>query len=336
MLLISKKIAILSVMLTSSLNIINASAPEHHWLVLSNTKSIKPALQEELAKTDLACLPRELIRLVAQYAHTHEPIAQYLHGLDSPTLLVKTPHDTLIAAALDYTAGVKHPILRVHPLLNDQQEIAPEELVKPSASKRDYDNFDGHITISSNGLLIYTVKKCMSDLAAPPPTFSNHFMFQTYLAFDSAYRAFKQFISEPAKHVKTLYQGHSKRIQCVIALPNNTFLSGSDDKTIKEWQAGNPQAINTYYGHNDGVTCLAPLSNGRFISGSRNGTIKEWTPRSSKALTTYETKANQEQTTITCLTELKNSNFIASSAAGIIEEWSLKTKELAAIYKAHI
>jgi WD40 repeat protein len=53
------------------------------------------------------------------------------------------------------------------------------------------------------------------------------------------------------------------------------LFSGSDDRTVKQWQIETGECRRTLSGHQDSVTSLA-VSGEWLFSGSDDGTVKQW------------------------------------------------------------
>ncbi|MBP9726692.1 MAG: protein kinase [Gammaproteobacteria bacterium] len=73
-------------------------------------------------------------------------------------------------------------------------------------------------------------------------------------------------------------EGHTKPVRALAVLPNGQLASGSEDNTIKLWDARGG-CVATLAGHTSGVTALAALPNGQLASGSWDNTIKLWDAR---------------------------------------------------------
>jgi WD40 repeat protein len=81
-------------------------------------------------------------------------------------------------------------------------------------------------------------------------------------------------------------RGHTSHVWCLCMLPDGRLASGSQDNTIKLWDAGiclgtKPSnaasaCLATLSGHSDYVRSLCMLPDGRLASGSGDATIKIW------------------------------------------------------------
>ena len=77
--------------------------------------------------------------------------------------------------------------------------------------------------------------------------------------------------------LKTL-EGHSYPVNSVAYSPNGTkIISGSDDKTVKIWDAITGICLKTLEGHSETVFSVAYSPDGtKIISGSHDTTVKIW------------------------------------------------------------
>ncbi len=83
-------------------------------------------------------------------------------------------------------------------------------------------------------------------------------------------------------------QGHLSVIKCVSYSPDgNQIISGSEDETIKVWDAQTGQCLLTLKGHSSFVNCVAYSPDGeQIISGSLDKTVRVWDTRTGKCLLT--------------------------------------------------
>lgn len=91
------------------------------------------------------------------------------------------------------------------------------------------------------------------------------------------------------KLLRTL-EGHKGKVRSVAFDPQGgTLASGSDDKTVKLWEARTGKLLRTLEGHKEAVTTVAfDPQGGTFASGSMDNTVKLWEARSGKLLRTLD------------------------------------------------
>ena len=73
--------------------------------------------------------------------------------------------------------------------------------------------------------------------------------------------------------------GHTSYVHCVSPLDGGRHVSGSGDKTLIVWAAGDGGAFaaaQTLSGHTSTVMCVSQLGDRRIVSGSYDKTIKVW------------------------------------------------------------
>ena len=84
--------------------------------------------------------------------------------------------------------------------------------------------------------------------------------------------------------------GHPYGVTSVAFSPDGTrLLSGSDDKTLKLWDAATGALLRTFEGHSDQVRSVAFSPDGtRLLSGSDDRTLKLWDAATGAPLRTFE------------------------------------------------
>ena len=73
--------------------------------------------------------------------------------------------------------------------------------------------------------------------------------------------------------------GHAGGVRCMIPLDDGRVVSGSWDKTLIVWAAGDDgvlAAVQTLSGHTGSVMCVTELDDRRLVSGSTDNTLKVW------------------------------------------------------------
>ncbi len=120
---------------------------------------------------------------------------------------------------------------------------------------------------------------------------------------------------------KQTLTGHSVYVRCVAGLPNGNIISGSHDKTLKEWDTTTGQCLKTLTGHSSDIWCVAVLPNGNIISGSDDKMLKEWDKTTGQCLKTLTGHSN----IVTCVAVLPNGNIISGSYDKTLKEWDKTT-----------
>lgn len=123
------------------------------------------------------------------------------------------------------------------------------------------------------------------------------------------------------------FNGHTGSINTVVfAADNRSFISGSDDKTIKLWQVSNGRAVRTFKGHNGAVTSVMFMPDGEHIisTSEADKTLKIWNISSGTELDSIKTGR------ITSTTMFPDaSHILFGQFDGIISLWNpLEQKEM--------
>ncbi len=134
-----------------------------------------------------------------------------------------------------------------------------------------------------------------------------------------------------AKPVRS-FQGHTGPINMVaFAADSRSFISGSDDKTIKLWQVSNARAVRTFKGHKGTVTSVMFMPNGEhFISTSADKTLKLWNISSGTELNSIKIGR------ITSTLLLPDANLILfGKIDGVISLWNVSEAKKMCQFKRH-
>ena len=105
-------------------------------------------------------------------------------------------------------------------------------------------------------------------------------IFSLIALFTSLFVVFERLNAQDVSKFKCLktLKGHSYSVLSVAYSPDGTkIISGSDDATIKIWEANTGQCLKTLKGHIEPVWSVAYSPDGtKIISGSYDKTIKIW------------------------------------------------------------
>ena len=155
------------------------------------------------------------------------------------------------------------------------------------------------------------------------------------------------------------------QVNCVVALPCGRVVSGSDDRTLKVWDASTSECLWTLSGHTNvarrrrpveprvdrsstprgaQVGCVVVLSHGRVVSGSFDGTLKVWDASTSECLRTLTGHTNDarrrrlvkprvdrsstpRRAQVNCVAALLNGNVVSGSDDETLKVWDVSSGE---------
>ena len=135
------------------------------------------------------------------------------------------------------------------------------------------------------------------------------------------------------KILKTL-NGHSKTVNSVAYSPDGTkIVSGSDDETIKIWDANKGEHLQTLRGHADYVNSVAYSPDGtKIISGSLDKTIKIWDANYGVCLQTLE---GHSETVRSVAYSPDGTKIISGSLDKTIKIWDANTGQCLKTLEGH-
>ncbi len=114
--------------------------------------------------------------------------------------------------------------------------------------------------------------------------------------------------------------GHTSSVYCMAVLPDGRIISGSNDKTLRVWDAESGQCLNTLSGHTSYVSCVAVLPDGRIISGSNDETLRVWDTESGQCLKTL----NGYSGPVYCVAVLPDGRIISGSYDKTLRVWDVR------------
>ena len=97
-------------------------------------------------------------------------------------------------------------------------------------------------------------------------------------------------IDQPAPQLWQVLAHLPDSFQCLAWSPDGTLVaSGSDDNTVRLWEARSGQLVRTLEGHTDSVTSVAWAPDGQQLaSGSGDSTVRLWDSNTGAELQVYE------------------------------------------------
>jgi len=131
--------------------------------------------------------------------------------------------------------------------------------------------------------------------------------------------------------VKTL-TGHTNSIRSLVVLKDGRLVSGSNDKTIRIWDASTGTLLRVLTGHTDFVTYLAVLQDGNTIaSASWDTTIRIWNADFSTSIRTLTGHTDR----VYSLAELKDGSLASGSWDTSIRIWNQNNGSLIRVLQGH-
>ncbi|MGK7925230.1 MAG: protein kinase, partial [Spirulina sp.] len=131
-----------------------------------------------------------------------------------------------------------------------------------------------------------------------------------------------------------IFEGHEDSVTSVYLIGGSyLILSGSQDKTLKLWDARSGQCLKTFEGHKSAITSIAITSDGRVVmSGSKDGSIKLWNINSGQCLKTFE--GHTAAITSIAITS-DNRVIVSGSKDGSIKLWNIDSGQCSISIENH-
>ncbi len=108
-----------------------------------------------------------------------------------------------------------------------------------------------------------------------------------------------------------MLKGHMGGINALCLLPNGHLASGSNDASIRLWDAAVGAECGRLEGHRDRVKALCPLVDGRLASASCDRSIRSWDVAARTERSGFEVDAH-----VLCLTAISPNRLAAGDALG--------------------
>ena len=138
---------------------------------------------------------------------------------------------------------------------------------------------------------------------------------------------------EPPLWLRSL-EGHTDWVRAVAVSPDGRFIvSGSDDRTVKVWEAESGRLLRSLEGHTDDVNAVAVSPDGRFIvSGSGDHTVKVWEAESRRLLRSLE----GHMWSVDAVAVSPDGRFIVSGSADLtVKVWEAESGRLLRSLEGH-
>eukprot|EP00730_Choanoeca_flexa_P004447 TRINITY_DN11700_c0_g2_i1.p1 TRINITY_DN11700_c0_g2~~TRINITY_DN11700_c0_g2_i1.p1 ORF type:complete len:771 (+),score=175.89 TRINITY_DN11700_c0_g2_i1:84-2315(+) len=129
-------------------------------------------------------------------------------------------------------------------------------------------------------------------------------------------------------------RAHEKDVNSVAVAPNDKIIAtGSQDKTIKIWDAAAGELKATLKGHRRGVWCVIFSPTDQVLaSASGDTTVRVWALADGSCLRTFEGHTNS---VLKVGFVSKGMQLVSSGSDGLVKLWTIKTAEEAATIDAH-
>jgi WD40 repeat protein len=144
-------------------------------------------------------------------------------------------------------------------------------------------------------------------------------------------RLVKATLPAPNGALEMSLEGHTHSVTCMVALADGRMVSGSEDATLRVWNAATGECERTLEGHFDNVESLVALADGRVVSGSHDNTLRVWNVATGEC----ELKLRGHTERVKCLVVLADGRVVSGSQDTTLRVWNTATGECERTLRGH-
>ena len=133
----------------------------------------------------------------------------------------------------------------------------------------------------------------------------------------------------PIRTTKVL-KGHDDHVITCLQFSNNKIVSGSDDNTLKVWNAITGRCLRTLVGHTGGVWS-SQMEGNTIVSGSTDRSLKVWNAESGECVHTLYGHTS----TVRCM-HLHNNLVVSGSRDATLRMWDISSGECLHVLMGHV
>lgn len=125
-------------------------------------------------------------------------------------------------------------------------------------------------------------------------------------------------------------KGHDDHVITCLQFSNNRIVSGSDDNTLKVWNATSGKCMRTLAGHTGGVWS-SQMQGNIIVSGSTDRTLKVWNADSGNCLHTL----HGHTSTVRCM-HLHGQRVVSGSRDATLRMWDIASGQCLHVLMGHV
>ena len=134
---------------------------------------------------------------------------------------------------------------------------------------------------------------------------------------------------KPIRTTKVL-KGHDDHVITCLQFSNNKIVSGSDDNTLKVWNASTGRCLRTLVGHTGGVWS-SQMEGNTIVSGSTDRSLKVWNADTGECVHTLYGHTS----TVRCM-HLHNNLVVSGSRDATLRMWDISSGECLHVLMGHV